>query len=137
MSEYGEPWTMRRFVIPDEYRDATQEKFAVYQPNPKDPSDWVADIFVQKGHDDVAARIVACVNFCAGIPTEELEKFEQTRNLMKLPYASLLFCAELLKQSGYTVEPPPTVAFEKVVHPSLAEVEAKYNLPPGSLKVNP
>jgi hypothetical protein len=63
-----EPWRVR-LPDPDTLRSAK-----VLGPPHPDGSDWAALCEISHHHAADAQRIVACVNACAGIPTEALEK---------------------------------------------------------------
>jgi hypothetical protein len=69
------------------FRQVSQDLAIIYSGDPKD-SDWVADIF-SKSNSVVAARIVACVNACAGIPNEDLERViglgKTVKELIRIP----------------------------------------------------
>lgn len=61
--------------------------------------EWSSEYQTEANFD----RIVACLNACRGIPTEELANWSKTMNECKLPYASIACCKSLLEASGYSV----------------------------------
>ena len=94
MSHSPEPWCEH----PDKAASAIVDK------------DGRAVVYINRDHavpsDDNIERIVACVNFCQGFDTASLLDAERTRELLKIPVASVAYCKKLLENLGYTVTEP-------------------------------
>lgn len=73
MSEFNEPWKVESEC--DQH--GCQDGVRIYaSPTVHDASPWIADLGHAGAEDriSIADRIVACLNACAGIPTEQLSK---------------------------------------------------------------
>lgn len=79
-----------------------QEQFAAYRPNPKDPSDWVADIFVEKGRDDVARLMAAAPDMLKALQLADDALCQATweRRQKDLTHASDVCRAAIAKATG-------------------------------------
>jgi len=103
MSEYGEPWRVVPGCsepFPD--RVGTAHTCAIHSAH--SPTKHIGDILIQfDGSDrEFAARIVACVNACKGIPTETLN------SIRFAPRYSPEFTAEQLRQMQEAFGPKRT-----------------------------